>query len=297
MNKKLILFLLCALPLLSLAQRWKKQRHELVGAFGATNFLGDLGGANREGTHFVRDLDFILTRPVVSGGYRYRIAENMAVKSNLHWAILSGNDKFTKEQFRNNRNLSFRSFTWELSSQFEYSFLKEKQGHRYKIKGAKGLKKINFETYLFAGIGLVRFNPKAKYNGKWYALQPLGTEGQELIPVSKKYKRLTLSIPMGFGMRYPINRDMTIGFEYGLRYTFSDYIDDVSTDYYDRTAIQAARGDVAAYFSDPSLGEHPNWTILGEQRGDPKYKDAYMFAQFTFAYKISKNRRRTRAKF
>ena len=68
MNKKLILFLLCALPLLSLAQRWKKQRHELVGAFGATNFLGDLGGANREGTHFVRDLDFILTRPFVSGG-------------------------------------------------------------------------------------------------------------------------------------------------------------------------------------------------------------------------------------
>ena len=80
-----------SLPLLSLAQCWKKQRHELVGAFGATNFLGDLGGANREGTHFVRDLDFILTRPVVSGGYRYRIAENMAVKSNLHWAILSGN--------------------------------------------------------------------------------------------------------------------------------------------------------------------------------------------------------------
>jgi hypothetical protein len=299
LNKTFVVFFILLFPLFSFSQnlRWKKQRRELVGAVGASNFLGDLGGANRVGTHFIRDFEFLLTRPAVSAGFRYRVAENMAVKSSLHWALISGNDRLTKEPYRNNRNLSFRSNIFEASSQFEYSFIKEKQGHRYKIKNVKGLKKLNFESYLFGGVGLVFFNPKGKYNGKWYALQPLGTEGQGLIPGKNKYKRYTLSVPVGFGIRYPINREMVVGFEYGLRYTLTDYMDDVSTDYYDKEKIRAERGDIAAHFSDPSLGDHPNYTIEGEQRGNPKYKDAYMFGQFTFAYKISKNRRRTRAKF
>ena len=32
----------------------------------------------------------------------------------------------------------------------------------------------------FVGVGGFYFNPKAKYEGKWVSLQPLGTEGQGL---------------------------------------------------------------------------------------------------------------------
>jgi hypothetical protein len=35
--------------------RWKRYRYEMVYGIGATNFLGELGGANREGTDFLRD--------------------------------------------------------------------------------------------------------------------------------------------------------------------------------------------------------------------------------------------------
>jgi hypothetical protein len=59
--------------------------------------------------------------------------------------------------------------------------------------------------------------------------------------------------------------------------TFTDYLDDVSTVYYDNAAIEAAYGSDAAYWADPSSGVFPTWTDPGEMRGDSKQKDAYFF--------------------
>jgi len=50
-------------------------RYEVYLGAGATNFLGELGGANRIGTHFVRDLEFSMTRPEFSLGIRYKIVK------------------------------------------------------------------------------------------------------------------------------------------------------------------------------------------------------------------------------
>jgi len=37
---------------------WRKIRHEVSLGAGSTNFLGELGGANTIGSHFVKDFDF-----------------------------------------------------------------------------------------------------------------------------------------------------------------------------------------------------------------------------------------------
>ena len=49
------------------------------------------------------------------------------------------------------------------------------------------------------------------------------------------------------------------------------------------------RGEVAAYLADPSLGTNPelaSQTNTGEQRGDEKDLDAYLFLKFTADYKL-----------
>ncbi|MGQ9846683.1 MAG: DUF6089 family protein [Bacteroidales bacterium] len=261
-------------------------RYEIFYGLGAANFLGELGGANREGTNFVRDLEISMTRPVFSLGFRYRIKETISTKTMLSYGWLRGDDKLTLEKFRHYRNLAFRSPIVEFSNQFEYSIIREKQGHRYNLRRVRGLKGFKTNTYFFVGFGVIYFNPKNKYNGKWYALQPLGTEGQGLVPTRKKYSRISMCIPYGIGFKYGLNRRLNIGLEFGARKTFSDYLDDVSTTYFDNQMIREARGDVAAYLADPSDGTHPNWTAAYQQRGDAKDKDSYMFLIINLTYKL-----------
>ncbi len=273
------------------SSRWKRMRYEIFYGAGATNFLGELGGADREGTNFVRDLEISMTRPLFNIGFRYRITEVISTKAMLSYGWLRGDDKLTKETFRHYRNLAFRSSILEFSNQFEYSIIREKQGHRYNLRRVRGVKGFKTNTYFFVGFGVFYFNPKNKYNGKWYALQPLGTEGQGLVPTRKKYSRVSICIPYGIGFKYGLDRRTNIGLELGVRKTFTDYIDDVSTTYFDNQMIRESRGDVAAYLADPSDHTHPTWTEAYQQRGDPKDKDAYMFLILNVTYKLYSDRR------
>ena len=42
---------------------WKRNRQEYFFGGGATNFLGDLGGANQIGTHGIKDFNWPAVRP------------------------------------------------------------------------------------------------------------------------------------------------------------------------------------------------------------------------------------------
>jgi hypothetical protein len=286
-----------------LAQQWKRYRKEVHFGLGANYFLGELGGANQIGTNFVRDLEISTTRPTITAGYRYNVSAYSKVRGSLFMGTLTGNDNLTLEPFRNNRNLHFRSRIVELSGIYEYYFNQEASGHRYNIRGVKGMRAKGLTYYAFGGIGLIYFNPKALYNGQWVALQPLGTEGQGLPGGGRKYSRVTVVIPYGLGLRYAVNRDWRIGLELGMRKTFTDYLDDVSGNYYDNKVLLQERGVVAAALADPSKGMFASTqydpktgrTKAGLQRGDPKDKDAYGFVTITASYRLKK--RGSRAKF
>lgn len=285
------------------AQSWKFLRHELSFGIGASNFLGELGGADRIGSHniaSVRDLEFSMTRPAVAAGYRYRFSPNWSAKANLVYGRLNGDDALTAEPYRNNRNLHFRSPVVELSVQVEWFPLGDNTSFDYRMGGIQGNPSGSISPYLFAGIGGFWFNPKAQYtDGNWYALQPLGTEGQT-VPGSgvEPYSRVSVCIPVGFGLKYALDSQWSIGFELTVRTTFTDYIDDVGGVYYDKEAIRAANGDmgdIAAYFADPSKGDiepivdgayYNEVTQPGNQRGNDTENDAYMFAIFSINYKL-----------
>ena len=271
--------------------RWRRLRYEIIYAVGGTNFLGELGGANQYGTNFLRDLEVSQTRPLLQIGMRYKLLQDLAVKSALSFGYLRGDDKTTLEIYRNYRNLNFRSPILEWSAQLEYSVLRERIGHRYNLRRVRGVKGFRINTYYFVGIAVFWFNPQGKMDGKWYNLQPLGTEGQGLIPTRQKYHRVQIAIPFGVGFKYGLDRKWSLGLELGPRKTFTDYIDDVSKTYFDKEWIRQERGDVAAYLSDPSSGEHPNWTASGQQRGDARDKDTYMFLTINLTYKLKQTRK------
>ncbi len=288
----LFLLLISTLGYSQRSARWKRMRYEIFYGLGATNFMGELGGANKMGTNFARDFEVSMTRPALSLGFRYKILETLSTKAMLSYGFLRGDDKTTTDPARANRNLSFYSPITEFSLTGEYHIIKERVGHRYNLKRVRGVRGFKVNIYIFGGVSLFWFNPKGKdANGNWHSLQPLGTEGQGIIPTREKYNRLQVAIPFGIGFKYGLDRKWSIGLELGFRKTFTDYIDDVSTTYYNNDIIKSERGDLAAYLADPSSGDNPNWTIGGEQRGDPNDNDSYMIFIINLTYKLRTNRK------
>lgn len=287
-----LLFLLPTF-VMSQSSRWKRTRYELYGGLGATNFLGELGGSDGPGGTFWKDFDFSATRPLMVVGLRYKVLEPLAVRGALSYGWLSGDDKNAENEYRNQRNLHFRSPIIELGFQGEYSIIKERiTRHRRSRRGGFSLASLNLNVYAFTGVNFFWFNPKAKgLDGKWYALQPIGTEGQGKIATREKYSRLQMSIPLGFGVKYPLTQKISVGLEYGGRFTFTDYIDDVSTTYVENTLFTDPN---EAYLADPSEFYTANGDRLvmgpNDIRGNPKYNDYYMFMVINVTYKLRTGR-------
>jgi len=76
-----------------------------------------------------------------------------------------------------------------------------------------------------------------------------------------------------------------IGVEATYVKTFSDYIDDVSTTYYDPEILAAQVGPDAAFLSNPST-QNTTWFGAGQQRGD-KQNDAYFYLNLTIARNVT----------
>jgi hypothetical protein len=197
--------------------------------------------------------------------------------------MLKGNDAFTNEIIRESRNLHFKSIILELSQRLEVIvFANEKFGSRYSVPGHKGFKNKNQQIYLFGGVGISYFNPKARYNGSWVALDPLNTEGQGLEGGAIETLPITATIPMGIGIRTGIGRMWRIGIEATYVKTFTDYIDDVHGTYYNPALLSSPE---AQYLSNPA-SDNSTWFAPGQQRGD-KQNDAYYYLNVVAARNIT----------
>jgi hypothetical protein len=186
------------------------------------------------------------------------------------------------------RNLHFKSMIVELSVMGEFNFL------RY----MPGSMDYRWTPYVGAGVGLFAFNPKAEYQGQWYALQPLGTEGQGLPGYGNRYNRVQIVFPISMGVKFNLNRKWSMGFEFNHRFTLTDYIDDVSTSYVDPADLRAFYDDQTANLIyglsrrstevDPQ-DERGHITAPGQQRGDPKNHDQYFTGSLFVSYTFGKN--------
>jgi len=288
--KKFILFLfLSGLMLTSFGQPWKTDRQEIIGSAGPSFLSGDVGGAVDQPTNTIRDINFKATRFSLGGGYNYFIRQDMSVVGQFTYNMLTAKDEFAANEARRNRNFDIRTHLMEVSAQYRYYFVKDKYGHTFKLRDASSMFFSQISAYAAIGVAGFYFNPKGRYSdNKFYALQPLGTEGQGLAGEPEKYKRIGIAIPFSIGAKYSLGERWGIGAELCIRKTFTDYIDDVSTVYYDNTAIETAYGEKAGFLADPNDGANPTWTGAGERRGGENLQDFYATFMFSVNYKLLK---------
>lgn len=236
------------------------------GILGGTGYyIGDLNN-----THF--------NNIRASGGITFRknFDRRFSFKSSALYTNVYADDANSSDDINKNRNLHFKSDVIELSGQVEFNFLPYETGNAL----------YPFTPFVFTGVSLFNFNPRAEASdGQWYALQELGTEGQgtTAFPNRKKYALTQLSIPFGGGFKIGVSDDVNIIIEYGLRKTFTDYLDDVSTTY---AGLPSEFDNVTIELSDRSL-DGPQQA--GIARGDETNKDWYSFAGVTLSFRLKGN--------
>lgn len=200
------------------AQKWKRVRYEVVYGVGLSNVFTELGGADQDGTHFIKDVEASKIRPVLFVGARYKIKEKFAVKFSMAFTYVAGDDALTESPGRRARNVSFTSPLFETAIQAEYSIIKEKFGNRYTFSNLRRFKFANVNTYLFAGVGGFFFNPT--------------TVNQDVASnKNESFSKVSVAFPMGIGFKYGINRKLSFGMEIGPRLTLTDYLDGISDVY------------------------------------------------------------------
>ncbi len=255
--KKVVLFFL----LLFCLGLTRAQIIELGGMAGGSFYMGDLNPTPK----------FSLMKPAFGFVFRYNFNTRWALTTNLISGGLQGSD--ATGQAYEGRNLSFESSLIEINTHLELNFLEY----------FTGSSKDGFSPYLFGGLGMFIFNPKAELNGQLVELQPLKTEGQDTkaYPDRKPYSTVSVSFPFGIGVKYSLGKKVCVGAEWGLRKTLSDYIDDVSTTYYlDGTTIDPA--NPAQILSDPGMNHQPDM-----QRGNSRNNDWYSVAGIFLTYRFS----------
>ena len=297
---------LCCSLIMSGQHHWKRFRKEITFNAGAASFLGDLGGGANSGTpHGPADLNLSQTRSSMGLGFSYKLQSWLNVTQKLSYLVLKGDDAETKNTYRNNRNLNFRTHVFELSTRLEIGLTRGKFGkNSYSIRKSFAGKRLYHSIYGFCGVGLFYFNPKAKLaNGEYVALRPLHTEGQGLDGGPKQYSRINLCIPVGFFYKLTINQQWTAGVEFAWRKTFTDYIDDVGSRYYNKELLKENYGLMSAQLSDPGLGNIegaalPSADGTAAKRGNAR-RDSYLTIEIRVGYVIEKKRKqgKLRSKF
>jgi hypothetical protein len=275
---------------------------------GTSMFLGDLGGQSGIGRPFIRDTDFKAIRPTLGIFGRWNLGAYFSARLDLNFLRLYGDDNlasvgtrgdFSGEDpnrgdgddawFRYYRQLNFRT------NVFEAAVVGEIIPYNFELGGGYQDYSV-LSPYALVGIGIYNFKPQGlTSDGAWVNLKPLKTEGQGLVDGRVPYKLTQLNVPIGFGLKWTYNDTWTMALEVNHRLTFTDYIDDVSTDYVDpqvfidnmpidqaNMAIRMARRSVEV---DPGFinGEV---SAPGEQRGDPKDNDSFYTINIRFSYLI-----------
>ncbi len=272
---------------------------ELGLGIGPSFFLGDLGGAKGYGKTFVKDVDFPLTKLAKGIYINLYPAEWLGFRIAGNLGYLEGDDaqapnKGGPERNRLYRNLKFRSELWEAYAGIEIYptvFFEKYDGLEHKLR-----------PYAIIGVGLFHFNPMGEYlapNGttKWVELKPLKLEGQGMAeyPQKSEYPLTQLEIPMGGGFKYYLKENFYIGFEILHRKTFTDYIDDVSTQYIDPRYFDVyLNPEQAAWARQLSYRENlynpaVSRRFINKQRGDPTENDAYFSGILRLGWRVNGN--------
>lgn len=207
--------------------------------------------------------------PVIGVHAGYELTSRFQLRGDLQYLRLSGDDLFNDNEVTRARNLNFFSPVFQLAGGIDWNILGFSQSD------GKA-----FTPYASVGASLFHMNPSTIYLGKKVALHPLGTEGQGLAdyPDQKPYHLLQPSIQLGGGLKFLTSGKVIIALEMMMSYTFTDYIDDVSSIYISYDELLAKSGPETAALANREgeyLNTEPVIVPTGTKRGNDTTNDFF----------------------
>lgn len=267
----LFISLITAIQPVSIAQTFQSSSKEIGYQIGTSYYLGDLNPNNPLGGR----------QHVTQGGYyRHHFNSRVGVRLQLLQGVVEAWDEDSENGWAQNRNLHVRNKIVEFSVSGEINYIDH-------VMGDPG---DRLTGYLSAGIAYFTHDPEAQDSyGNWHPLQPLGTEGQGWVLDNNPYKLSGLAIPIGMGFKMNVGPAIAFQIEWGLRKTWTDYLDDVSRSYVSPVEIRQSRGDLAFEMADRILALPEGVSSAeGLQRGDSGLDDKYGYFLASIAFRVSK---------
>jgi hypothetical protein len=291
----------------------KNKRYNAIGiSVNALNYYGDI---TPKPGKLSTDISF--TRPAIGLSFIHRFGPRYSLQAQFMYGTLKGSDNKSADKadlssgiYRYQRNLSFRNQIKELSVTAVFDLFENESNY---------LGRVAWTPYAFLGLAGFLSNPEAQAPatdlqgnalpdaGKWVKLRPLGTEGQysTLDPTDanygiKPYKVAQIAIPFGLGARFRLTEVLDFWADIGFRYTFTDYLDDVSKNYVGLDKLSSPLAQAMSYRTNELAGyptnpvpsgisgvnvqagygsEHPD-----NMRGNKSDKDIYMVTSFRITY-------------
>lgn len=234
------------------------------------------------GSYYIGDLNPYkhFNQMQYSVGLIYRSSFNnkrVAFRMHMFYGSVHASDSKNSDPLIQQRSLAFKSSILEIGPLVEINFVE------YEI----GSKRHPATPYIFGGITYFHMDPKGQYNGDWVELQPLATEGQETsLNSAKRYKLNQISLPVGLGIKVNLTTRLAFNIEYGIRKTFTDYLDDVSGKYVDQVQLAKEAGQLSATMSNPGNQADGYQVKAGDDRGNPTTKDWYSFFGIGLSFRL-----------
>jgi len=273
--KKTIVLLLAAIFSISTvnaqyrkSNNWASSRHSIYFGGGLNWFIGDIdptdGSTDGPSFKLLNNGSFSF-----DAGYKYKMTERFSLRLTALYSKITANDGDSKDASRKRRGVNFYSNSFEFAANIDFYFIKEKEKRRYYFWD-------RWSSYIFAGAGLLTYNPK--WNGSNIGDVKKGDKLRDLKTETVGYHKVTLSVPVGLGLKVLLTQKVSLGAELALRYTTSDHIDDLHGFYNletqgakDLNFAQAAQG------AKRGGNETNDWysTLLfniGYKFGGPKFK-------------------------
>jgi len=236
----------------------KEKRYNAIGfSISALNYYGDIAPLPQKVS-----TDISFTRPAFGISFAHRFGPRYTLVGQFMYGTLKGSDKSasaTTDESKNRylRNASFRNRIKELSVVAYFDLFENQSTY---------ISRVKWTPYVFIGLAGFMHNPQAiapaldlhgqplAEGGKWVDLRPLGTEGQystldatDANHGIKPYSLIQVAIPFGVGARFRINEVMDIWGDIGFRYTFTDYLDDVSRNYINLYQLKSPLAEAMSY--------------------------------------------------
>ena len=216
-------------------------------------------------------------RPAAGINIKFESGDLVNIRVGGLYGMLTADDKNNTDPTLRIRNLNFTTQLYEGNICLEFNLFDPEIYTSY--------------PYIYGGVGVFYFNPYSHdNNNNKVFLHPLRTEGQGLAeyPDRKQYSLTQVCLPLGVGWKWVTKNKSQWGLEFGYRFTFTDYLDDVSRSYADPEVLAIQISPLSGQMAYRKV--NVPFKELGAPRGNDSKKDIYFFGSLKYGFRLSKDK-------